>query len=256
MAARSVPAFQFVCPPNWPQPPAGWIPPEGWQPEPAWGPAPPGWQFWQPSAPPQVDGFAVATLIAGVVGSPLLAVIFGGIALSRIRRRGRQGRNLVFIGMGLAALWVVGIVVFLVWGSAMHSAMTPTRSPNGTITAKGKLDSSALQVGDCVKLPITEGGSITLLDVVPCGDLHNAQVVNIVDLGAGSYPGDDQVSQLSRDACQAKVTEFVKANAEIRPGLRVFTLFSSETMWKQGEHRSQCLVADVTTDFTGDVRGR
>lgn len=38
--------LRFNPPPNWPQPPAGWIPPKEWQPDPAWGPAPEGWSLW------------------------------------------------------------------------------------------------------------------------------------------------------------------------------------------------------------------
>jgi HEAT repeat protein len=37
---------RFNPPPNWPQPPAGWVYPVGWQPDPNW-PAPPDrWPFW------------------------------------------------------------------------------------------------------------------------------------------------------------------------------------------------------------------
>lgn len=40
--------IKFVVPPEWPQPPAGWIPPPGWRPDPTWPPAPEGWQWWVP----------------------------------------------------------------------------------------------------------------------------------------------------------------------------------------------------------------
>lgn len=33
-------------PPDWPQPPAGWVPPPGWKPDPAWPDPPDGWQLW------------------------------------------------------------------------------------------------------------------------------------------------------------------------------------------------------------------
>lgn len=39
----------FTVPPNWPQPPAGFVPPPGWQPDPSWPPPPPGWNFWPPA---------------------------------------------------------------------------------------------------------------------------------------------------------------------------------------------------------------
>lgn len=39
-------AYRFNPPPNWPQPPVGWMPPPGWQPDPSWPPPPMGWQLW------------------------------------------------------------------------------------------------------------------------------------------------------------------------------------------------------------------
>ncbi|MGK7221651.1 hypothetical protein ACSNO4_02495 [Kocuria flava] len=47
--------MRFNTPPNWPQPPAGWVPHPGWSPDPDWGPAPEGWQFWVDDAPDRQD---------------------------------------------------------------------------------------------------------------------------------------------------------------------------------------------------------
>jgi collagen type III alpha len=41
-------AFRFAVPPDWPNPPAGWVPPPGWRPDPTWKPVPEGWQWWVP----------------------------------------------------------------------------------------------------------------------------------------------------------------------------------------------------------------
>jgi hypothetical protein len=38
-------ALRFNPPPNWPQPPAGWVPPAGWRPDPSWPALPFGWQL-------------------------------------------------------------------------------------------------------------------------------------------------------------------------------------------------------------------
>ena len=38
--------MRFNPPPDWPQPPAGWVPPPGWKPDPAWPDPPDGWQLW------------------------------------------------------------------------------------------------------------------------------------------------------------------------------------------------------------------
>jgi hypothetical protein len=49
---RPIPPYptgiRFVVPPEWPQPPLGWIPYEGWRPDPAWPAAPDNWQYWMP----------------------------------------------------------------------------------------------------------------------------------------------------------------------------------------------------------------
>src|SRR5664279_2023084 len=49
---------RFNPPPNWPQPPAGWVYPVDWQPDPHWPAPPDGWPFWVDeghSTPPQSE---------------------------------------------------------------------------------------------------------------------------------------------------------------------------------------------------------
>lgn len=38
--------MRFNPPPNWPQPPKGWVPPHGWEPDPSWPQPPWGWPPW------------------------------------------------------------------------------------------------------------------------------------------------------------------------------------------------------------------
>ncbi|MEL4505175.1 hypothetical protein AAEX63_12950 [Luteococcus sp. H138] len=47
----------FITPPNWPDPPKGYLPEADWAPDPSWGPAPAGFQFYRdafgyPTPPP------------------------------------------------------------------------------------------------------------------------------------------------------------------------------------------------------------
>lgn len=70
-----------------------------------------------PPAAPGTDGFAIATLVFGILGG-LLAFVFGPIALSRIKKSGRKGRGLAITGMCLAPVMIllqaaVAIPVFL-----------------------------------------------------------------------------------------------------------------------------------------------
>ena len=40
--------YRFNPPPNWPEPPVGWVAPQGWGPPADWPQPPPGWQLWVP----------------------------------------------------------------------------------------------------------------------------------------------------------------------------------------------------------------
>ncbi len=62
-----------------------------------------------------LDGFAVASLVFGIVGAVILALSFGFIALRRIRRSGdrRRGRSLATAGVVLGFGW---ILIFAVGG--------------------------------------------------------------------------------------------------------------------------------------------
>jgi uncharacterized protein DUF4190 len=68
------------------------------------------------SAPQQrTNGFAIASLVFGIIGGVLLALVFGYIALSQIRQSdGRQGgRGLALTGVVLGWVWL-GIVIIIV----------------------------------------------------------------------------------------------------------------------------------------------
>lgn len=55
--------MRYNPPPNWPQPPEGWVPPADWSPDPSWPPPPPGWKFW-------VDDVAVSQTTDSVLQRP------------------------------------------------------------------------------------------------------------------------------------------------------------------------------------------
>jgi len=48
--------MRYNPPPNWPNPPKGWVPHADWSPDPSWPPPPQGWRLWvaedDPDAPP------------------------------------------------------------------------------------------------------------------------------------------------------------------------------------------------------------
>lgn len=71
------------------------------------------------AAPPAAtNGFAIASLVLGLIGGSVLGVVFGHVAQSQIRRTGQAGSGLAVAGLILNYIWigVFAIVLVLVLG--------------------------------------------------------------------------------------------------------------------------------------------
>ena len=133
--------------PSWPPAPPGW---QLWVPDesgPGAGtgmtpgyigygqaPGPAGygqWQGWGPPAPPPpgTDGMAIAGFVLGLLGfvgiSAILGIVFGAVALGRIRRTYQQGKGLAIAGIVLGSCWLALFVFLIVIGLAVGGSSTP-----------------------------------------------------------------------------------------------------------------------------------
>jgi HEAT repeat protein len=75
--------LRFNPPPNWPQPPAGWVSPVGWQPDPRWPAPPDGWTFWvdeSDSTPLRAEASTIPIDLQLTAGGPPAAAAGGNAA--------------------------------------------------------------------------------------------------------------------------------------------------------------------------------
>lgn len=89
--------------------------------------------YYGPSAPiaPPTNGMATASLVCGLIGffacgvTSILAVIFGHVSLSQIKRTGEGGHGMAVAGLILgyiiSAGWLL-ILIFYIMGVAMFAA--------------------------------------------------------------------------------------------------------------------------------------
>ena len=106
------PSQRPADPPHVPPPPTPVPGPPGWSGQPAWG-------YGAPQ--PQSRGFAIASLVLGIVWvcgiGAVLAVIFGIIALRRVKRGVGAGKGMAITGVILGSLGVlVGAVLWFALG--------------------------------------------------------------------------------------------------------------------------------------------
>ena len=101
--------------------------PPGYQPYPP--PAYPYGQYGQTPAPyppkPSTNGFAIASLILGILGGVPLSVIFGIIALNQIKRSRQGGRGMAIAGLVLSGLWTLLIIAIVVLAIVFDDGSVP-----------------------------------------------------------------------------------------------------------------------------------
>jgi hypothetical protein len=109
-----------------PPPGAGYPPPQGYPPPGQGYPPPPGAAYPQAVG---TNGMAIASLVCSLLGwlcgiGPILGIIFGILALNKIKQTGEGGRGLAIAGIAIGAVLIVfgiiGGIFSLISGSAEH----------------------------------------------------------------------------------------------------------------------------------------
>lgn len=263
--------YRLNPPPGWPPVPPNFTPPPGWQPDPSWPPVPPGWQLWvedsalPPMRPvvPGVDyhtpgmpksgtnGWAIASFVLGLISVSVLSIIFGIIALVKIRDVPQRGKGLAIAGLCLSAVWIAGIIGFV----AYYSSTAAQRSSTGQITQNGHLSVTELRSGDCFQnaagnQPVT--GTMTQITAVSCTSPHNAQVIAVLPVSGSAYPGAAAFEAQAQPGCKAAAKADVDP-AKATASMNLLWFYPEQQAWINGQHSISCVVADSSEDLTSSL---
>jgi hypothetical protein len=263
-------AYRLNPPPGWPPVPDGFVPPPGWQPDPAWPPAPPGWQLWvqddteaagAPALTPGAfytadrpaagtNGFAIASFILGLLSVVLLSVIFGIIALNKLRHRPQRGKGLAIAGLCLSGLWLAGIAAVLV----VSSVTAAQRSGTGQITRNGHLSVFSLRAGDCFQNPTGSQAAtgMTQVTAVPCASSHDAQVIAQLPVPGSAYPGHTALHAQALPGCTASITAVVD-RSKLTSTMKLLWIYPLPQAWTNGLRTISCLIVDSSQDLTSSL---
>ncbi len=214
-----------------------------------YGPPPQPYGYGPPPPKPGTDGFAIASLIFGIIGGILLSAIFGFVALSRIRRTGRGGRGLALAGLVLSGVWVLiyGVIIVAV------IATSADRDAAGRITDAGDVSAFSLEVGDCLN-GLKESDNISSLPAVPCDQPHEGEVFAMIQLPDGGYPGDEKISTDAGDRCSAAFETYAPSSVSDEK-IELFYLQPTQLSWAQGDREITCIATDPSRKRTGSIKG-
>ncbi|MFG1954025.1 septum formation family protein [Micromonospora sp. NPDC048830] len=209
----------------------------------------PHYQHDPPVTPaPGVNGFAVASLVLGVIGGVLLSVIFGVVALVQMRTRPYRGKGLAIAGLVLSGVWALGLAVLIVVAIASGAE----RDPSGEVTDGGSVSARQLRPGDCVN-DLEESNNVLSLPAVPCAQPHEGEVFAAFALSGREWPGEGHVLEKADQGCQDRFESYApRADFD---SFELFVLYPTQRAWTRGDHDVTCIAIDPAGKSIGSLRG-
>lgn len=191
--------------------------------------------------PRHTDGFAVATLVSGIVPAVPVTLILGPVALIRISRTHARGRSLAITGLVLAGLWTIAAAL----GGAVY--LTQHHQPSRPATLPGVF---SLRTGQCVD---SGPNGISSPAVVSCNQPHDAEVFGTFPLAGHRYPGAAAVRQQADQGCAARLSGYLNPQLSLS-SLTESYVYPDAGAWAAGERTVVCTVRSASGQLTGSVR--
>ncbi len=207
----------------------------------AHGPGQPTGSATEPGRPRHTDGFAVATLVSGIVPAVPLTVILGPVALTRISRTRARGRSLAITGLVLAGLWTIAAAI----GGA---AFFTRQHPPARLAALPRVFS--LRTGQCVD---SGRNGISSVTVISCAQPHDAEVFGTFPVAGHRYPGAAAVQQQADQGCAARLSSYLNPQLSLS-SLTESYVYPDAGAWAAGERTVVCTVRSASGQLTGSVR--
>ncbi|NUR30253.1 MAG: DUF4190 domain-containing protein [Catenulispora sp.] len=219
--------------------------------QPAYGQQPYGQpQVFGPPPKQGTNGFAIASLIFGILGGVLFSVIFGFVALSQIPKRNQNGRGMAIAGLVLSLAWV------LVCGGAIAIGALSDKSSNSSDGGTTTSISSTLKVGDCVNGINGKDGTEFSRNPpkIDCAKPHEGEVFKVITMTDGSFPGDTEVQKQSEDGCGGTALDGY-APASKTDKLEIYFLYPTRSSWLTGDRDITCFAVSEGDKIVGPLRG-
>jgi Septum formation len=193
----------------------------------------------EPGAHAPTDGFAIATLVSGVVPAVPVTLILGPVALTRISRTGARGRALAITGLVLAGLWTIaaaiGGAVFLTHHQPARPAVLPR--------------AFSLRTGQC----FDSSGGLSQVSVLPCSQPHDGEVFGTFRLAGHRYPGTAAVRRQADQGCTSRLSGYLNPQLSVS-SLAEFYVYPDAGAWAAGERSVVCTIHSSAGQLTGSVR--
>ncbi|MER5310186.1 DUF4190 domain-containing protein [Streptomyces sp. NPDC002773] len=204
------------------------------------------------------NGFAVASLIAGIVCClPPLGLILGLVALPQIRKRDQAGKGLAVSGIVLSAVSSLLLVIGLATGG-VGSAWSSFKEgfEEGMDEASRSKSPFSLRTGQCFgddgKLEEEYADEVTIVD---CERPHDGEVTGGFKLtGIDKWPGEDAIEKIAEQRCETINADYALDTWAVPQHFGLYFYLPSRESWRLGDRTVTCAYATEKKPFSGSVR--
>lgn len=110
------------------------------------------------------------------------------------------------------------------------------RDAQGRVTAPGTVRADRIREGDCFDDP--DGESVDGFPVVPCDEVHDNQVFHLFEVPDGEYPGQDALTRMALERCEAAPFTDWTALPLAESDLDVYAVVPSPDTWDRFDDRT------------------
>ncbi|MGW7358649.1 septum formation family protein [Streptomyces sp. NPDC054802] len=114
----------------------------------------------------------------------------------------------------------------------------------------------SLGIGDCYNPNGKEAeGETFAIEVVPCGEPHQAQVVGEFELDeAKTFPGNDAIWAIADERCPAEAQKFAPDTWALPKGVDILYYTPTAESWSTGDRAVSCTYTKEKGTFSGSLK--
>ncbi|TQJ19556.1 DUF4190 domain-containing protein [Kribbella jejuensis] len=199
------------------------------------------------------NGLAVAALACALGGifiglSAPVAVVLGIVALVQLSRRPQAGKGMAVAGVVIGSLVTIGYVLLIGLLIAFDSSSTDDSGAPDPGSNSAYIDE--LMIGEC----FDDTSADDEVERQPCPNAHDAELIAIVSLPDGSYPGDKAIDKDADRACTRPFGTYVGKSRD-QSELYLSWLTPDKYTWNSGDRRVFCVAYGPDDEkLTGTVK--
>ncbi|MET9882410.1 DUF4190 domain-containing protein [Streptomyces sp. NPDC006430] len=220
----------------------------------------PPYPYW-PAPPPQqtdrepaLNGFALASLMVGLLCVPPLGVVFGIVALVQIARKGERGRALAITGLAVSLAMTVALVLVTDRFAGRFFDRLDTLQQYERV--EGELTHiDDMRAGDCFNVP---GGDLLdespLIYRIACTEVHEGEVTSSTRLDNTAFPGVIELKKTATEACWRAQDAYAMDTWALPSYAEMFYFAPSRESWGDGDRRLLCVIGTTEQEHRGSLR--